>query len=658
MKSPAFPFNQCPVANDCLLTNGQFSPCGEASAHLQPFPLAEELCVRALAGRIRIESSATDEYGPVSAARGDSSLAWLHHESGIVVSDPVEAASHFDTSVEYANTAMHNPDTFIDSIVPAAMLHLYRPIFMARKDGIPPTRQETASLNQGLGVIFDALLAAPNHGAGQAHIRTAIENDVTHRPCVESEGQRLMLLSKVLVMRLAARKNVFLNPASIRESQGIEEFLGQNHDGYILKDRQKIPVKISAKGKSTASAQRGRVAYDERTIFINCSGLVNKALDTLRQSRPELYDSLFRKHLQQPGIVDVGRLLQSEQSGVRLDPASSAWLDIITADLMGRLGIDPNDYQQAETTAKDLPWSILPTAVLAHQKSPPEHENPKLLKAAVRAREEYLRFGNTEPSRDELRRLVGQMRQVTTPHLLVCCMGAYLDLARNSQTSPAEAVSLVDAAAALSGTFVTKDWRELPLEKTDILFRGRLLRAYMGMYRKALAGKTPDLNDLTRLYIDLIQIGRSTIEPGRATDEVRGVQFEIGIHILATRANLRRNKIVQWIRPSMPREQNPHDFSFEFRSGWDLAISRGAFLGQDTDHHFLKVMSRGNERVYSPAVTVVRGKEDLLTSNSASVIIAALRELEGTSPESSVQARRELNRYERVLMQKTIGTVG
>ena|GEM_PF-2232550 len=655
MVRPDFAFSRCPVDNDCLVTNGRFSPCGEANAHLPPFPPAEELCTRALAGRIRIEKSyLTADFGPIREAETNTNIAWLHAESGIVTPDQVASSSHFDKAVDYANTAMHNPYTFIHTILSAAILHLYRPIFMARKEGVAPTRQEIASLYQGLGVIFDALLVAPSHGAGQAHIQAAFEGDLPHRPCVETEGHRLSMLAKIFVKMLAARKNVFVNPASTRESQGTEEFVAQNHSGYILKNHQKVPVRISAKEKSVASQRSGGVTYDERVIFINCTGLVNKALDTLRQRWPQYYESVLSRHLQQkPGLIDAGRLLRSEQSGVRLDPASMAWIEAITADLMGQLGIDPKDYAQAETTAKDLPWSILPTAIVNYQKYPPEHEDPKLLKAASRAREEYLRFGGALPSRDELRRLIGQMRQVSAPHLLHCCTGAYLDLARNPETNAAEAAALVDAAAALSSTFAAKDWREIPSEDVNLLFKTQLLRAYTSMYKKTLAGKKPDINDLSRLYLDLIQAGRNTIEPSRTIENVRAVQFEIGIHLLAVRASLRRNRVVQQIWPSTPREDTPHDFSFEFRNGWDAAISTGAFLDQGTECHLLKVISLGNQKQYNPAATVIRGREDLTTSTSASIIVAVLRELEA----SSLDAKSELNRYERALMQKTIGLV-
>lgn len=665
MNPPRGTANRCPAANTCEITDVYGPPCGEEPSHLPPYATAESVCVRALAGEVQtVTAKIAEGTLPTRSAEQNANAGWFQLERAMATTDNAEAAEFFDSALEHANMAMHNRYSWFRHRLNAAMLHLYLPTLAARRDGHTPGEQEQAMLRQGVGILYDAAVAAPAHVAKTQHILDALAQDSLHQPCL-AEGERNSIAAKLLVMMLAARQNVLLYPASSRESQGRGESITQNHDAYVLRDGQKTPVKIKVVKQATASNTGSRHAkYDDQTVYINIAGWINETLNSIWQRQPELYAALQYKHGGRPQVIDVGRMIRTELNGRQLDEASSTLVGGLASRLEQTL-LGSRDSRRPHSTHQyptrgvaGLAWNILPREVVALQQNLHERDSPEKQRNAVRARELYLRYGNSQPGKADLERLIDAMRQVRAPYILVRCAAAYIDLARNPQTSPENAVRLVEASQILTNAFAAKNWHEVQPSMIDLLYRSQLERAYNPMYKKSLSGEGVDITDQERLYLDLLRTGHKSLEPAKVLDPrigdrdgMRGVQFEIGIHILNARRNIRNGKILQWMWPSLPREDMPHDFDFNFRNGWDAAVTTGTFLQQGSTCRHLQLKTAGDDGTYSPNIIVVSGRDDLDTRTSADIVVAALQELD-SDPDKSARAKAQLNTYEQLFIRK------
>ncbi|HUD07975.1 MAG TPA: hypothetical protein VMQ52_02765 [Candidatus Saccharimonadales bacterium] len=276
---------------------------------------------------------------------------------------------------------------------------------------------------------------------------------------------------------------------------------------------------------------------------------------------------------------------------------------------------------------------------------------------AIIAVEYYLRYGNSVPPRQTLQQLIAVMRKGGGNYYVrSVCAGAYMDLACHKHTNPTVRTHLIDESVRKIGSLAEKDWQEIEHHDVKYIYRAALYKAYANKYKKALSGQQLDLGDEEKLYQDLLAVGYGTIEPSQLLSDkpqtdVRGVQFEIGVHLLNVRFNLRHGVILQSMWPSLPREDDPHDSIKECRTAWDAATSSGTFLDRNFCH-YIQLKGADDGVVYDPAIDVIVGKDDLHTKNSADIISTALLELNPSSALEGQQAEAKLNMYEYYFLDK------
>lgn len=290
-----------------------------------------------------------------------------------------------------------------------------------------------------------------------------------------------------------------------------------------------------------------------------------------------------------------------------------------------------------------------------------EHPRERQEAEALEAVESYLRYGNQTPPLNALQELIGIMRVGSSDlYVRTTCAGAYVDLARHPHTTPAEAEFLIDKSIRRIGGLAAMDWREMPPEHRHYIYKAGLHVAYGPKYKKALTGQTPDMEDEADLYAQLLELGRKSLAPGSKHSEwvgqVRGIQFEIGVHLLNARFNIRHQEILQSVWPSTPREDDPHDFSY-VRTAWDMAVTTGSFLDQ-SDCFYVQLKGEKDHkdgRRYDPAIMTITGKDDLYTRTSADLIALALEEGFPTESVSDLQLEQigaKLNMHERYFLQR------
>jgi len=276
---------------------------------------------------------------------------------------------------------------------------------------------------------------------------------------------------------------------------------------------------------------------------------------------------------------------------------------------------------------------------------------------ALQAVETYLQFGNSVPPHQTLQRLITVMRYGGGNYYVrSVCAGAYIDLACHAGTEPVDRARLIDKSVNKIGSLAEKDWQELESSDVRHIYRVALYKAYAEKYRKALSGQQLDLSDEAELFQDLIEVGYKTLAPSlylsdQAQSNVRGVQFEIGIHLLNARFNLRHGEILQSMWPSLPREDDPHDSIFNWRTAWDAATTSGTFLDRSFCQ-YIQIKGINEGVVYDPAIQLIIGRDDLHTRSSADIIRASLFELNPSSPLQGQQAEAKLNMYEHSFLGK------
>lgn len=209
----------CPVANICEMNTPEAPACGSDTDHFSPLVIAESMCTRALAGRILFDAEEVKRR-PVCESDREAALAWYELECGIAERDTEKASRHFDASSEHTNNAMDRSYSWFSGKYSAALLEVYRPLFIERKQHISPTYQKLQAIRQGLCIVYDALIDAPVHTRQFQHILDAIAEDRPHRPCLGTESRRKGYAAKLVGMALAARQGILLYPASDREAFG------------------------------------------------------------------------------------------------------------------------------------------------------------------------------------------------------------------------------------------------------------------------------------------------------------------------------------------------------------------------------------------------------------------------------------------------------
>ncbi|HKR82462.1 MAG TPA: hypothetical protein VJR27_05720 [Candidatus Saccharimonadales bacterium] len=599
---------------------------------------------------IELEEVDNAEYR-AKAPKHMAAAGWFELERGLALFDAAETERSLSKAVGLAGEAMDNPYGWFEASYSAAMLHIYGPMLVAQKQGTLPTAEDLAAVRQKLGIVFDALHAAPIHPSQSQHILDALEAGAPHQQCLPGKGERLGLAAKLTGMMLAARQNILLYSASAREIYGGSGFAAQSHDAYMLAGGQKMPVKIRSKNSSDAAAGGVRVArYDAGTTYINIRGTINQLHDTLRQHDPKLYRQLLQQnHNCWPSVSDVGRMLRTELTEKKnTSAASHDFLDMLGEAFEAQLFAGKEAASPEELAAV---WEVLPHRI-ANRPYDSEQVSPEKRAIAAEAANAYLRYGNNLAEPRHLKPLIKAMRESCDPQTQVICAGAYLDLAHHPEVSRDMAQQLVAASAKLTEAFMSQDWRGLPQHEVQFLYRIGLQRAYGHKYQKVAAGEEPDFADETKLYHNLLRLGQQSLEPaailerGRSRDDVRGMQLEIGLHLLNARRNVRAREILQSMWPSTPREMTPHDYNFDFKTNWDAAVTQGAFWDREAEVQRLQFLSLMNNNIYEPRITVVTGKEHLSTVSTAEIIQVAIQEVYGNTPSARVNATRRLNEIE------------
>lgn len=433
---------------------------------------------------------------------------------------------------------------------------------------------------------------------------------------------------------------------------------------------EKSLIKFRNKDKSAAESGGTReLYYDNSTLYVNIRGLINTSLEDLRKNstRNSDYWKLLKKYGQRlPDTFDVGRMLSvelSQQNG--LSGPEQVLLDKIGANIEKLLLTGPNDPAKLSEAAGSQvdaaaiarqpqakpSWDILPADVIEiHNELSPT--NPKKFAIAERALKSYLRYAHNSVDAEQLQQLIGSMRQVNDFSITSSCVGAYIDLARNPQTPPSEALQLVDAAAVLIGTLVNKSWKSLQYHEVHPQIYAGILGAYTQKYKKVFASEKWTLDDESQLYLQLLEIARKTLVPARYTDEARGAQFELGIHLLNARSNIRKGQLAGSAWQALPREDKPHDFNFKLSTAWDMAMSKGTFLNQGADCRYIQCKSVDDGQRYAPHITVLIAKEDFSTQTSGDIAQAMLNEYDAKDTNLRARYRNQANRYEQILFDK------
>jgi hypothetical protein len=649
----------CPIANICAITAEQAPPCGEDEMHFPPAVIAQEMCPRALARgvELELEKSRDPDYVGQRSHR-IASAAWFTFEYGQSLPEAEDDGEHLKKALELANTAMADPYGWFRNKTLAAMLHIYAPVLLRHKQGIMPGEADIRTIRKSLGLVFDSLLAAPIHVPQAQHLIDARNTGEKHRPCLAEEGDQKGLATKLVGTMLAARQGILILPASPRESQARGAYVLQNHDGYMLAAEQKLPVRIRSVPRSRGTPHSATKTADANTIYINLTAEIRRAVDAMQDSDKELYEGLMRYYKKNPPtILEVGRMLRTEASGYKMDAPSHRFLEIIGTSVEKLLftGREQTNVEELNAT-----WNVLPKRLRDRPFVEVSQRSTKMLVAAE-ARHSYLRHGNEPIDKERLHQQIAAMREVQDPATLVVCSGAYIELAHVTQSEQGRALRMLTAVESLTAEFLKQDWRKLLPENVPHLFRIGMQNAYLHKYEKVVKETDPDLTDEMALYHKLLACGQQSLQPatdlkGRARSEVRGVQFEVGMHLLNARRNLKDGEIRLHMWPSLPRQNSPFDGvrPSGWLTGWDAAISENTFWNEETRH---KLQFKGVEdsKLYDPSITVVIGRDHLTITDTAEIIRLATQELRGQTPEIRTAASTRLNHIEQLFLQRLKG---
>lgn len=665
----------CLTVDLCHVGNPEAPACGTDKEHLMPLPVAESMCPRALAGRINFLKSSIDEESlPARIAEDYASAAWLELESAIARPNGEYASEHIDRSKQYSDLAMSRPYSWFRGIYSAALLNAYRQPLLERKERTP-TAHDLDTTRKRLATIYEVLQMTPIHVPQSQHILDAMDNNEPHLPCLESEGEKLGYAAKLTGLMLAARQGTFLYPASTREANATGTWVGLNHDAYTITNGEKKLVKFRSKAKSIVENWDRKTKYDDSTIFINIRAVINNNLTELLSTDRQFYSSILRAFDGKPDVIKIGELLAAEANGEKIHQTKKQFLDLLGAHLDTLLSENndkPMSSEKKEPTVRSPKvfgkiddWNILPYWVISHHNSlgaaTPEQED-----SAFNAAESYLKYGDERPPVSHLKNYINRIRTVSNPKLTAQCVGIYIDLARHPETSPEQAIELIEASQTLAQTLTKHDWQQLDPASVQAQHYAALQSAYGIKYKKALAGEISTIDDEARLYLQLLEVGKTTIEPARYYQAPRGSQAEIALHILNSRFNIRNGRIIQSAWPALPREDDPHTFNREkdpdgtkFRkakftrnTAWDLAVTRGAFLDQNEDCRYIQSKSAVNIKKYDPKITMIVSKSDFLLSSTADITNDALAEQTTTDPTEREEIRARLNNYEEIFLSK------
>jgi len=314
--------SRCPLANICETTGGQ-APCGTLLEHLPPLVPAEDLCLNAVAGRLRQEKQFESEFENDLKQR-DVRVAWLTLEQGMppLVNKAV-AEDCFDDADIYAERLIHRTDLPFNFFMNAALLKAHLPSFRARRDGTLPNEIERRQIVETTATLGQLAQNAAIH-TQRTHFGHFGQPD--HAPCFDSEQQRRGTVVKLSAMLLATRTGLTIYPSSSRESGAVGGYdkpnVSYSHDFYTFTDDQrKVPLKFKTGGKGSHN-------YGQSLLQISFEGFVNSAAaeqKLLNGARRKTYPDL---------AIDW---LTDEALGQPLNPVQQKLLDTLSHNLRLRI---------------------------------------------------------------------------------------------------------------------------------------------------------------------------------------------------------------------------------------------------------------------------------------------------------------------------------
>lgn len=635
----------CPAASSCEFNDPSAPPCGTAPDQRAPLSPAEEVCPRALAGLLNRWQN-TDR-GPVTSAIVHTQLAWGEHELGLQEPSDERASAHFQRAEAHADAALGDMYASFDATFSAALLRIYTPLFQAgRRQPRPIEKAEFLEVRRNIGSLRHIVRTVPVHEGQAGHRERARAEGVPHTPCLTHEGLRQDARVRLLGLELALRQRILLYPASPRERNVPGEMSAQRHDSYALDGSQKVPVRLRLQGKGAAQG------HEVSATILSIRGMAISAIARMRT----MYSQYAHIEDERVEIAEIEEMLDAEVAGSAIGDQELTFLN-----------------EMGKVFEKYLPFKYVPlSAPLGREVETAASPEPIIVDASLykgdikngwtphQAAEFYHRDGNTRRSPRRLERLILAMRDSKDAFVSTTCAGVYLDLARHPLLDPEQAVGALEAALAHVPQLEAQDFPGLSGEELSHRLRWELQRAYGEKYRKTFQGQTLGLEEEGRLFSQLLELGRSTLKRGAAQKPgargVRSVQFEIGIHLLNSRRNLRNRTILRTMWPSLPREHDPHDYRYERRTGWDAGFSGGDFLNQDLSCRYLQLKGVSDATMYHPDITVIVGRDDLHTATTAEIISLALKEVEGT-PADKANATKRLDEIEADFL-ATLGIAG
>jgi len=632
--------NDCPMADICGVIAPESEVCELDTSQFPPLPIGELLCGRALIGAAQAMAIKNAKTDPIQLPSHNLVAAgWLNLESVLAAPIAAGATSRAQIAVVYADNVLASPYSSFKEVHSAAMLRLYAPLLVSRKD-TPPQPQTVNNIWQMLGAMYSATVAAPLHKEPADHILDAKREGREHLPCFENEDDRLDLIARQVGMMLMIRNGKLVYASSEREASPGGNFAHLDHNAYVLTGTDKTPIKFrvtSNDGVSTASLPVRGVSI--RPALLD-------SVSVMRSKRRQHYAAVRKRGRKAPNIIDVGGMLQREAHD-DINASERVLLDMAGIRLDRLLRGLP-------VATKDPAWDVLPTDVIrTHETDMRSVKGGRLTSQAYDAVKKYREYGHGEVERMKLKQLIQHMRQVNHAQVTATCIGAYIDLARNQHTqSDKEITEYINAAEVLACALSKKNWRNLDPRDVSSQLYAKLQLTYIEKYKKSLTGQQITIDDETQLYAKLLELGRYTLEPGQDVFDTKGIQFEIGLHILNARYNVRHNQVSQSLWHSRPREDSPHDGNFEVSTGWDVAVSRGDFLHQGPGCRYVQCKSVERGKKYHPKIIVIAARDDFSLKTNYDLIDYAIKEAGADNPLHEAGSTAQLNRCEQIFLNK------
>ncbi len=291
--TPNLNLEACPTANVCVQTYMSGPLCGTESRHLPPLPLAEDLCLGALKGRLGLETSEPRIQDWRGRALKDLALGWQEAEIGMHPATPdrppearskksrnaaVYSEDHFDQSALHVDEVLKNRKRLFSDGVSAGQLLLYLPVLPLRRTGKDWSADDFTRIRFGVGSFVEPAQTANLHPL-ETDNRSShpLSNQPSkHAPCFIREADRLNTLTQLGGQLLGLRAGLQVTPSSAREANG--GYQAGYHRYYIPGETGKLPLRF---GYAPQGEGRRSEAFSRNGLHVAFAGLAKVTAESL-----------------------------------------------------------------------------------------------------------------------------------------------------------------------------------------------------------------------------------------------------------------------------------------------------------------------------------------------------------------------------------------